>query len=98
MNGLRKICSALGRLIRGSEPPERETPLDVPTASVPASPAGVSGIHPGLTDQQLVVLLTAAACEILDGPVRVDRFRPLTARDLNWATQGRRELHTHRLK
>ena len=56
------------------------------------------GIHPGLSDQRLVVLLTAAACEALGEPVRVDRFRPLTAKNGNWAAQGRHELQSHRLK
>lgn len=60
--------------------------------------SSVSGIHPGLSDQQLVVLLTAAATEALDGPVRVEKFRPLTAKDLNWAAQGRSDLQSHRLK
>jgi hypothetical protein len=65
----------------------------------PPTPSAVTvGIHPGLTDQQLVVLLTAAACEALGEPVRVDRFRPLTATDWNWAAQGRHDLQSHRLK
>lgn len=69
------------------------------SSSVPTSPAVTAGsIHPGLTDQQLVVLLTAAACEALGGPVRIDRFRPLTAKDWSWASQGRQELQSHRLK
>ncbi len=61
-------------------------------------PASVEGIHPGLTDQQLLVLLTAAACEALGEPIRIGRFRPLTAKDWNWAAQGRTDLQSHRLK
>ncbi len=60
--------------------------------------AVTDGIHPGLSDQQLVVLLTAAACEALGEPVRIDRFRPLAAKNGNWAAQGRHELQSHRLK
>ncbi|MCE1226975.1 MAG: hypothetical protein LWW87_10895 [Geobacteraceae bacterium] len=55
-------------------------------------------LHPGLSDQQLVVLLTAAAAEMLGGPVRVEKFKPLTAKDLNWTAQGRSDLQSHRLK
>lgn len=55
-------------------------------------------IHPGLSDQQLVVLLAAAAAEMLGGAVRVEKFRPLTAKELNWAAQGRSDLQSHRLK
>lgn len=61
-------------------------------------PAAIGGIHPGLSDQQLVVLLTAAAYEVLGGPVRVNRFRQLTAKNGGWTAQGRRELQSHRLK
>lgn len=68
------------------------------TGSPPTPVSTLSGIHPGLTDQQLVVLLTAAASETLGGAVRIDRFRPLTAKDWNWASQGRQALQSHRLK
>ena len=85
-------------------PPERSTFRESASAvaSSSASPLNQSavtgGIHPSLTDQQLVVLLTAAASEVLGGTVRVDRIRPLTAKNGNWAAQGRHELQSHRLK
>jgi len=85
-------------------PRERSAPGESASAaaSPPTSPSIISaapgGIHPGLTDQQLVVLLTAAACEALGEPVRVDRFRSVTVKDGNWAAQGRRDLQSHRLK
>ena len=60
--------------------------------------AATGGLHPGLSDQQLVVLLTVAAHEVLERPVRVCKFRPLNTKDRNWATQGRQELQSHRLK
>lgn len=95
--GLSLICSAIGRLIKKFEPTGTATVVPVTAPLVtPAVPQ--SGIHPGLTDQQLVVLLTAAASELLGGPVRVDKFKPLTAKDLNWAAQGRSVLQSHRLK
>jgi hypothetical protein len=97
--GLSLICAAIGRLIKSLE---KSVPaaLPPPVMAPPAAPAAAvtSGIHPGLTDQQLVVLLTAAASAMLGGPVRVDKFRPLTAKDLNWAVQGRSDLQYHRLK
>jgi hypothetical protein len=95
--GLSLICSAIGRLLKKLE----RTSTSVSTAEIASysPPASTqSGIHPGLTDQQLVVLLTAAASEMLGGPVRVDKFKPLTAKDLNWAAQGRSVLQSHRLK
>ena len=97
--GLSLICAAIGRLIKSLEstaPADAPVPVTVQPAALQVT--GTSGIHPGLTDQQLVVLLTAAASELLGGPVRVDKFRPLTAKDLNWAVQGRSDLQSHRLK
>ena len=71
-----------------------------PTTSPQAQSAARSGIHPGLSDQDLVVLLTAAACAALGEPVRVVklRLRSLNAKNGNWAAQGRHALQSHRLK
>ena len=69
-----------------------------PTASPQDQSTVTSGIHPGLSDQQLVVLLTAAACAALGEPVRVARFRSLSGKNGNWAAQGRHALQSHRLK
>lgn len=91
------ICAAIGRLLRSLH----ATPA-IPAAAAPVQPpvltAAVSGIHPGLTDQQLLVLLSAAAHEALGSPVRIAKFRPLAVRDLNWSAQGRSILQSHRLK
>lgn len=67
------------------------------TSQLTQSPA-TDGIHPGISNQQLVVLLTAAACEALGVAVRVDRLRPVLAKNSNWAAQGRHELQSHHLK
>ncbi len=95
--GLSLICTAIGRLLRSLEGRAAARSAPAPVRP-PAESAGVAGIHPGLTDQQLVVLLTAAAQEVLEEPVRVRRFRPLNARDLPWSAKGRNDLHSHRLK
>lgn len=95
--GLSLVCAAIGRVIKGVERGKTPSPA---AAAAPQATSAVSdsGIHPGLTDQQLVVLLTAAATEAVGSPVRIEKFRPLTAKDQNWSVQGRHELHTHRLK
>lgn len=69
-----------------------------PAAFPSTQSAASAGIHPGLSDQQLVVLLTAAAFEALGRPVRIDQIRPLTAKCSNWSVQGRSDLQSHRLK
>jgi len=94
--GLSLICSLIGRLIRAVERSKAELPAAVP-AIIPL-PAATACIHPGLTDQQLVVLLTAAATEVIGGPVRIGRIRQVNNKGGNWAAQGRSELQTHRLK
>ncbi len=70
-------------------------PGSAPAAFAPSMAPATASIHPGLTDQQLVVLLTAAASQVLERPVRVHKFRPLTG---SWAAQGRSDLQSHRLK
>lgn len=91
------VCGVIGRLLRLLERPPVEILPVAPVVSSPPSVA-VSTIHPGLTDQQLVVLLTAAAYQALGSPVRIDRFRPLSAKDWSWAAQGRSTLQSHQLK
>lgn len=83
---------------------ERQPPA-AKTAGAARAPAGITtgqpvtvGLHPGLSDQELVVVLTAAAYTVLGEAVRVEKFRSLSAKDWNWAAQGRRELQSHRLK
>jgi len=67
-----------------------------PELSETPEPVAPSTIHPGLTDQQLVVLLTAAACEVVAAPVLIRKFRESPQRNWSWVAQGRMTLHTHR--
>ena len=91
------ICSAIGRLLGALHKPAASLATVTPAAPTPpSSPAAT--IHPGLSDQQLVVILTAAASEVLGETVRVERLRPLNARDQSWSAQGRHALQDHRLK
>lgn len=94
--GLSLICMAIGRLIRTLERSAAPATAPATIASSPEVPA--AGIHPGLTDQQLVVLMTAAAHEVLGAPVLITGIRPLTAKNSNWSAKGRSDLHSHRLK
>lgn len=95
------LSSALYRLIRpfelsaaaGNEPAAAGS-----ATSLAPSPPAAGGLHPGLSDQQLVVLLTAAAAEMLDGPFRIETIRQLNPAESNWAAEGRSVLHSHRLK
>jgi hypothetical protein len=100
MVGLYLISAALSRMIA----PLLQSPLEPigPTVALPpgpisAPPLEVAGMHPGLSNQQLVVLLTAAAFEVMGTPVRVDRILQLNVADSNWTVEGRSVLHSHRL-
>lgn len=91
--GLSLLCAALGRLLHRPDHPV--------AARAPLQPVADSEvvIHPGLTNQQLVVLLTAAASQVLQQPVRVEYFRQAAPGDPGWAALGRSELvHSHRLR
>jgi hypothetical protein len=81
-------------------PLERSEPAGSGSAKVPPTTqsAVTATIQPGLSDQQLVVLLTAAAHETLGAPVRIYRVRPLTVKSGNWVAQARHDLQSHRLK
>lgn len=96
--GLSLICSLIGRLIKLLDRSGAELPAALSPAPGPAPSTAAATIHPGLTDQQLVVLLTAAATEVIGGPVRIASFRQANNKGGNWAVQGRSELQTHRLK
>ncbi len=68
------------------------------SAPVAASPATAKTIHPGMTDEQFVAIVSAAAAHALGGkPVSVVKFRPLNTMDWTWAIQGRVSLHTRKV-
>ena len=55
-------------------------------------------IHPGMSDEQFVAIVSAAAAHALGGKsVSVVKFRPLNTMDWTWAIQGRVSLHTHKV-
>ncbi len=97
--GLSLICAAIGRLIKALDKGVVKSPAvsTVATELPSPAPAPAYGIHPGLNDQQLVVLLTAAASEAIGSPVRIEKFRAIN-KGGNWSAQGRSELQSHRLK
>ena len=66
-------------------------------APVAVAPASAQNIHPGLTNEQLAVILAVAAAEALGPNVNVVKVRPMNAADWTWAAQGRNELHSNRL-
>lgn len=54
-------------------------------------------IHPGLSDEKFVAIITAAITHACGGPVNVVKFKPLNTMDWTWAVQGRVGLHTNKV-
>jgi len=76
----------------------KSVPAPVATAPAAVAPAAAKTIHPGITDEQFVAIISAAAAHALGGkPVSVVKFRPLNTMDWTWAVQGRVALHTHKV-
>ena len=68
------------------------------TAAVKAAPAAAAVTSSGLSQEKLLVILTAAAHEVLGVPVSVVSFRPVVAADALWTVQGRASHHSsHKL-
>lgn len=71
--------------------------------AAPAAPAAKSApaaavTSSGLSQEKLLVILTAAAHEVLGVPVSVVSFRPVAAADALWTVQGRASHHSsHKL-
>jgi phenylpyruvate tautomerase PptA (4-oxalocrotonate tautomerase family) len=64
-----------------------------PVAAAPVAPAASApSIHPGLSNEQFVALVSAVASHVLGAPTTVVKFRPMNGNDWTWAVQGRAAL------
>lgn len=80
-----------------AEPAAASAPV-APAASVAAPAAAAPAqIHPGLSNEQLAVILAVAAAETLGPNTHVVKFKPMNQSDWTWAVQGRTDLHSNRL-
>ena len=79
--------------VKPGKPPAAPAKLvEKPVSVSPRAPS--SSIHPGLADEELVVILAAAATEELGQAASVVLFRPIDIMDWTWSVQGRVGLHT----
>ena len=74
--------------------PPAAKPAAAVAQAVPAVAAAPATIHPGLSDEQLMAILSVAATEALGQGVAVVSFRPLGSMDWTWSIQGRVQHHT----
>ncbi len=69
-----------------------------PAVKAPPVAAAAAVTSSGLSQEKLLVILTAAAHEVLGAPVSVVSFRPVGSADALWAVQGRATHHSsHKL-
>jgi Na+-transporting methylmalonyl-CoA/oxaloacetate decarboxylase gamma subunit len=88
--GMVSFVSYIVKTLGLAEQPKSIQPK--PTASAAKT------IHPGMSDEQFVAIVSAAAAHALGGkPVSVVKFRPLNTMDWTWAIQGRVSLHTRKV-
>lgn len=102
LGGLSICCYLLNLLLRKLRliPDERQqakVAVPAPVATVPAPVVAPQTIHPGLSDEKLVLILALVASQNLGRSVGVVKFRPMNTMDWTWAVQGRTLLHTNRL-
>jgi Na+-transporting methylmalonyl-CoA/oxaloacetate decarboxylase gamma subunit len=88
--GMISLVSYIVKILGFAEQPKLTQPKPVA--------ASAKTIHPGMSDEQFVAIVSAAAAHALGGkPVSVVKFRPLNTMDWTWAIQGRVSLHTHKV-
>jgi hypothetical protein len=106
LGGLTVMCYLLAWILKTVAPnhyfvkPSVEvTAKAAPAAKrvVPAAQPAVSGIHPGLADEELIAILVAAASEAMGTAVSIVRFRSMDSMDWRWSVQGRVDLHSSHL-
>jgi len=91
--GVISVVSYIVNALGFAEQPKAAQPKP---AAVSAS--GAKTIHPGMSDEQFIAIISAAAAHALGGaPVSVVKFKPLNTLDWTWAIQGKVALHTHKV-
>lgn len=102
LGGITLVCNLISLILKTIAPDQYHCRSNAPVvqAKPVAAPAHAAvstvahTIHPGLADEKLVAILSAAAHEALGRPVSVVSFRPVDGMDRTWTVQGRVGLHT----
>jgi len=99
--GLWGLISLVSYIIKalGFAEPSKPAQAKPAVAAVVAAPAsGAKTIHPGMSDEQFVAIISAVAAHAFGGAqVSIVKFKPLHSMDWTWAVQGRVALHTHKV-
>jgi len=96
--GLWGMISLVSYIVKVLGFAEQAKPAQPKSAAVVASASGAKTIHPGMSDEQFVAIISAAAAHAFGGAqVSVVKFKPLNTMDWTWTIQGRVSLHTHKV-
>lgn len=98
LGALTLLCIAMAWLIKTLAPDQYycRPKTAVPPPAEHPSPLATASIHPGLADEELVAILSAAAIETLGQSASIVKFRPMESMDWTWSVQGRVILHSHK--
>ena len=108
LGGLTLMCVLMAWLLKTLAPDQyycrkaadqpAATPKPAPVAAQsPAATApsvAAASIHPGLADEELIVILAAAATEAVGQAVSIVKFRQMDRAGWAWSEQGRVGQHT----
>jgi len=96
--GLISLVSYIIKALGLAEPSKAAQPKPAAAAAVSAPASGAKTIHPGMSDEQFIAIISAAAAHTFGGAqVNVVKFKPLQSMDWTWAVQGKVALHTHKV-
>jgi len=102
LGGLTLLCVLIAKILKvlapdqyygksGSAP---ETPAKPVAAAVqPLAAVAAKTIHPGLSDEKFISILSVAAQEAVGQAVSVVKFRHMGSMDWTWSVQGRVGIH-----
>jgi hypothetical protein len=84
--------------VKATHAPAAKAAPAAPAAKAAPVAAAAAVTSSGLSQEKLLVILTAAAHEVLGVPVSVVSFRPVGSADALWVVQGRATHHSsHKL-
>jgi len=96
-NAFQRIANALeaGKGFATIAPSQQVASVQGSAPQVSAAPS--ANIHPGMSDEKFVAILTAAAVKTLGPSAKVVKFRSSDSQDGAWTSQGRAGLHNHKV-
>jgi hypothetical protein len=104
LGGLTLVCNLIAQTLKIIAPRHYDGSVDAAAAAPPvpvaaatpvaATPvAAAKTVHPGLSDDRLLAILTVAVEHVLGQSAAVVKFRHMGSMDWTWSVQGRVGIH-----